>query len=949
MPSNACSVASCKSRYYNKTKQGREDLIFFRFPKNREIQKEWLRRCYRQDKINPRNRRICSYHFNPSDFEDEAQAKRMGCPARKLKKDAIPSLFLPTSEEDLSEINSQRKIGYLQKDKAIVEDKMTSVLQTPIDGKCPDSLEPLGKNTKTDTPFCMKNIDISQVASSSKESDLEILKRKMDELQNENARLREKMLRYENNEKNAASQMNSLDQDELKKEESKFKEEDEEEFKNEADQIIMPGCAAIGCPNSARKGFIMKRFPKDPKRRKQWADQLNRGKWSPTEWSALCEVHFSPEMWEKTKKDGIADSPLEINETTLSNSDESMQNAPELVKGEDPLDNDSKFSNDLNTESPKKVCRVCLQSNVNTISLLQLNPDDGRNINEVFQELLGETIEQIYHLKLPQEICDKCLFHLGHAYKFQKSYAKTLQKQNCEKDPLNITLCRICLDSGAELPFDLELTLDDGSTLNVVQVYQELTGETRDQIFDLTTPQRICENCPDSLVYAYQFKKALINSTQILGDSLLNTDSISEDEDESETKDILTNKEIDPLEDVAETLEEYEEILFETDDNSSIKNKIEENHIRLHSCPICFEKFPALELKQHCKSHDSLKKYFRLAPVFNKKIRFYAKPKNTVCLFYRDTILHTCPFCLKAFSGEDFRNHVRTHKGDGNFICKLCDRRFLGRNHLKRHQLAHKRETPFECEKCGKGFFLKKNYDFHQFHHSMPLELPFQCKHCSKSFANPEHLKRHNFTHEKSMTYKKYYPNKQNIPTCKKCQQKFKTQKELEDHKCSIICAKCLKPFANKKQLTNHGCEEQRLQFACRCGKEFKTLSACKSHRCKKRPKQLCSICGKEFTNMQQHLRTHNQQKSYSCDVCDKKFMYWESVLRHKVAVHRPPQTFSCQYCEKNFTNKIYMRNHEKIHTRKREHVCEICGAEFLYQVYLRRHQKVHKDTEWDW
>jgi len=30
----------------------------------------------------------------------------------------------------------------------------------------------------------------------------------------------------------------------------------------------MPGCAAIGCSNSYKKGFLMKNFPKEPARRK---------------------------------------------------------------------------------------------------------------------------------------------------------------------------------------------------------------------------------------------------------------------------------------------------------------------------------------------------------------------------------------------------------------------------------------------------------------------------------------------------------------------------------------------------------------------------------------------------------------------------------------------------------------------------------------------------------
>jgi hypothetical protein len=37
----------------------------------------------------------------------------------------------------------------------------------------------------------------------------------------------------------------------------------------------MPGCAAVGCSNSAKKGFIMKKFPKDPARRKEWLNVVH--------------------------------------------------------------------------------------------------------------------------------------------------------------------------------------------------------------------------------------------------------------------------------------------------------------------------------------------------------------------------------------------------------------------------------------------------------------------------------------------------------------------------------------------------------------------------------------------------------------------------------------------------------------------------------------------------
>lgn len=52
----------------------------------------------------------------------------------------------------------------------------------------------------------------------------------------------------------------------------------------------MPGCAAVGCSNSAKKGYLMKRFPKNPIRRKEWLIKMKRDKWTPTDYSCLCEV-----------------------------------------------------------------------------------------------------------------------------------------------------------------------------------------------------------------------------------------------------------------------------------------------------------------------------------------------------------------------------------------------------------------------------------------------------------------------------------------------------------------------------------------------------------------------------------------------------------------------------------------------------------------------------------
>lgn len=52
----------------------------------------------------------------------------------------------------------------------------------------------------------------------------------------------------------------------------------------------MPGCCAFGCSNRDSKGFLMKRFPSDPERRKLWETKVKRDNWKAKDSSYLCEV-----------------------------------------------------------------------------------------------------------------------------------------------------------------------------------------------------------------------------------------------------------------------------------------------------------------------------------------------------------------------------------------------------------------------------------------------------------------------------------------------------------------------------------------------------------------------------------------------------------------------------------------------------------------------------------
>ena len=96
-----CSVAICPSP---------KDASYYRFPKDISHQKIWIELCKRQDKVNPTTARMCSLHFNDSDFERDLRNELLNLPVRKLlKPNSIPSKNLQPEHGILVKWTSPRK------------------------------------------------------------------------------------------------------------------------------------------------------------------------------------------------------------------------------------------------------------------------------------------------------------------------------------------------------------------------------------------------------------------------------------------------------------------------------------------------------------------------------------------------------------------------------------------------------------------------------------------------------------------------------------------------------------------------------------------------------------------------------------------------------------------------------------------------------------------------
>lgn len=91
MPAS-CAVGLCKNV---SKKDG--NVHFFRFLKDNTLRKIWIKQCYRRDIFNVETSRVCSEHFEESDFDNLMEFKLMGSRRLILKKDAVPKLNLKAS------------------------------------------------------------------------------------------------------------------------------------------------------------------------------------------------------------------------------------------------------------------------------------------------------------------------------------------------------------------------------------------------------------------------------------------------------------------------------------------------------------------------------------------------------------------------------------------------------------------------------------------------------------------------------------------------------------------------------------------------------------------------------------------------------------------------------------------------------------------------------------
>lgn len=297
---------------------------------------------------------------------------------------------------------------------------------------------------------------------------------------------------------------------------------------------------------------------------------------------------------------------------------------------------------------------------------------------------------------------------------------------------------------------------------------------------------------------------------------------------------------------------------------------------------------------------------------------------------------YNCHICGKTYShSSSLARHLHVHSdrtslssskdfgrlGDSkkSLQCNMCGVRCNGKRLLAIHKKCHKTKRLHTCNICGKTFNHSSSLSRHRLIHKKGLDKKVRSLYPDPTPAPV--LTQHAFSSRRSNPS----GERQKQYQCPQCDMVFGHSAALSKHQVAHVRQLLNTYTQGKDELDKSSDLKIRLKLCSRDKPNYYTL--CKKNKRKKGGKK--------------RLCLPNEERPYSCCMCDKRFSHTTSLSRHE-HMHANEKRYACNVCKKTFIRLSNLKQHQQTHASGKLYQCPQCGKTFVHSSSFSRHKKVH-------
>lgn len=401
-------------------------------------------------------------------------------------------------------------------------------------------------------------------------------------------------------------------------------------------------------------------------------------------------------------------------------------------------------------------------------------------------------------------------------------------------------------------------------------------------------------------------------------------------------------------------------------DEGRVENDIKVDNLRVSntieiSCNICNQSFSGEKSLQIHQRRMHIKEAVKRVRE-NAKCQICNQEFPSVILFNAHLKIHPleCGQCGKYFyRKQNFKLHVKRHLGIKPFPCTVCDKAFLTKQKLEEHTNGHTGNAPVKCNLCNETFRRYSNLTQHKNRHHLHVKkkLKDYICHCGEIFHTKKKLAWHKETHDekpKACTYcnerfihmasltrhMRRAHNRRFVPDA---------QRESENVECPIC--KCI--YLRSSLAVHMRVHNGERPYECQvCSKAFSTKWNLQLHKWTHAARSTkpfkCNQCNAAFyrhSDYTAHMNSHRNVRPYTCNYCGAQFIRKYNCLRH-VKEHEENKAYTCDVCNKTFHRSYYLKEHLRVHSGARPYSCHICGKSSSTKSNHNKHVRIHHARE---